>query len=182
MGEISCKGIITLEGDRATITFRRRLSHPIDVVWAALTEPVQRAQWFGPTTLEPREGGKIEMTAEGPPAPPQHRHMHGRILVWEPPRVLEHEWQQSIVGQGTVRYELEADGDETILTFIHRGLSPVDAHGFTPGTHAFLDRLEAHLEGAELPNWLQRYDEVQPSYAQGCAFAASQGESRDVPA
>jgi Activator of Hsp90 ATPase homolog 1-like protein len=68
--------------------------------------------------------------------------MTGRILVWDPPHVLEHEWRQGIVEDGVVRYELAEDGDATVLTFTHRGLGINNARGFIPGTHAFLDRLE----------------------------------------
>jgi Activator of Hsp90 ATPase homolog 1-like protein len=107
-----------------------------------------------------REGGSIEMVPTGPPLPPDRKRMTGRILVWNPPHVLEHEWKQSIVEDGVVRYELHADGDATLLRFSHRGLSVRTATGFISGTHAFLDRLEAHLGGAPIPNWVQRYDEV----------------------
>ena len=63
-----------------------------------------------------------------------------------------------------VRYELESDGDATLLTFTHTGLSERNALGFVPGTHAFLDRLQAHLDGEEPPNWSERYAEVAPAY------------------
>lgn len=56
--------------------------------------------------------------------------MTGRILVWEPPRVLEHEYRQAISGESVVRYELAADGDATVLTFTHCGLRAGDAGGF----------------------------------------------------
>ena len=84
----------------------------------------------------------------------------GRILVWDPPHVLEHEWKQPIVEDGVVRYELTADGDGTLLRFTHRGLGVRNASGFLGGTHAFLDRLEAYLTGDELPNWAARRLEV----------------------
>ncbi|GAB2866098.1 hypothetical protein GCM10027200_78360 [Lentzea nigeriaca] len=63
-----------------------------------------------------------------------------------------------------VRYELRADGDETVLTFTHRGLSERNALGFVPGTHAFLDRMRARLDGVEPPKWSERYAEVAPHY------------------
>jgi hypothetical protein len=44
--------------------------------------------------------------------------MTGRILVWDPPHVLEHEWKQPIVEDGVVRYELTTDGDGTLLRFL----------------------------------------------------------------
>jgi uncharacterized protein YndB with AHSA1/START domain len=153
-------GRLTVEGDRAVLTFERRLPYPIDEVWAAITDPAQRRKWLGETTIDGREGGSIEMVPTGPPLPPDRKRMTGRILVWNPPHVLEHEWKQSIVEDGVVRYELHADGDATLLRFSHRGLSVRTATGFISGTHAFLDRLEAHLGGAPIPNWVQRYDEV----------------------
>lgn len=157
-------GTLTVDGEQATLTFRRRLAHPIEAVWAALTDPAQRAAWFGATELDGRVGGTIEMDPDDPPVPPQVKHLSGRILVWDPPRVLEHEWRQAIVEPGVVRYELTADGEATILTFTHRGLSPRNARGFIPGTHAYLDRLTAHLAGAPIPPWSARYAELNPAY------------------
>ncbi len=158
-------GTLTVEGGTATLTFRRRLPHPIEAVWAAIADPAERAAWFGTTTIEPRVGGLIEMDPEDPPAPRDLKYMSGRILAWEPPRLLEHEWRQTIVGQGVVRYELAPDGaDATILTFTHRGLSVPNARGFIPGTHAYLDRLAAHLAGDPLPRWQERYDALAPLY------------------
>ncbi len=165
MTRASRAGAVTIDGDHATISFERRLRHPITAVWAAITDPRHRAAWFGPTTLDPREGGMLEMVAEGPPAPAEMRRMSGRILVWDPPHVFEHEWRQKIVGDTVVRYELVADGDTTILRFSHSRLRTRDARGYIPGEHAFLDRLEAHLDGEELPSWTARYGEVQGAYA-----------------
>lgn len=157
-------GDLTVEGDRVTMTFRRHLPHPIDVVWAALTDPLERKAWFGETVIDGRAGGSIEMVPDEPPAAPDAKRLTGRILEWDPPYVLEHEWRQRIVEDSVVRYELSPDGDGTLLTFTHSGLSVTNARGFIPGTHAFLDRLDAHLAGADLPVWSDRYAEVAPSY------------------
>ena len=158
------KGTITVEGHYAMLTFRRRLKHPIETVWAAITDPEQRADWFGVTTIDARVDGTIETVAEGPPLPREQRTGRGRILVWNPPRVFEHEWNQSLIGETVIRYELIPEGDTTILTFTHRGLSLSNAKGYAPGTHAYLDRLDAHLSGTDLPDWKQRYGEVQQAY------------------
>ncbi len=101
------------------------------------------------------------MDPDDPPMPAGAKHMTGRILVWDPPRVLAHEWRPSIVEPGVVRYEPAPDGDGTILTFTHRGLGVRNAHGFVPGTHACLDKPAAHLDGEPLPAWEARYAEVQ---------------------
>jgi uncharacterized protein YndB with AHSA1/START domain len=163
----SANGTVAIEGNQASLYFKRRLAHPVELVWAALTEPAQRDAWFGATTLEPRAGGSIDMDPDDPPVAAQLKHMRGRILVWDPPRVLEHTWQQTVVGEGVVRYELASDDSGTILTFSHRGLSVPNAQGFVPGTHAYLDRLEAFLAGAPVPNWQARYDELAPQYGVG---------------
>jgi uncharacterized protein YndB with AHSA1/START domain len=156
-------GRLTIDGDRAVLNFERRLPFPIDVVWSAIADPDEREQWFGETTIDAREDGTIEMVATGPPLPPERKRMTGRILVWDPPNVLEHEWKQPIVEDGVVRYELTADGDGTLLRFTHRGLGVRNARGFFGGTHAYLDRLEAYLSGNELPDWTNRRLEVNQS-------------------
>lgn len=153
-------GRLTLDGDHAVLTFVRHLPHPVEAVWAALTDPAQRAAWFGATTLDPRTGGLIETVPAGPPTPVPDKRITGRIRVWDPPYVLEHEWHQAIVEDSVVRYELSRDGEGTLLRFTHRGLGVRNARGFTPGTHAFLDRLQSHLAGAPLPHWGRRYAEL----------------------
>ncbi|GAB3758837.1 SRPBCC family protein [Microlunatus parietis] len=157
-------GSLDHDHDGPVINFVRRLPYPIERVWAALTDPEQRRHWFGPTMIDGRVGGRIDLVPTGPAAPVPDKRMTGRILVWDPPRVLEHEWRQAPIEDGIVRYELEADGDETVLRFTHRGLTEVNARGFLPGTHAYFDRLAAHLSGAAMPNWIRRYDELAPRY------------------
>lgn len=158
-------GIISVSDKEATITFERHLSHPIEKVWAALTEPEKRAVWFGPTTIEPEKGGTLITTAEGPPAPEEVRKTMATILTWEPPNVFEYKEEASNVGSTIVRFELKAKDDMTILLMTNSRLKPEDAHGYAPGWHAFLDRFEASLNKEELPEWGKRYGEVQAEYA-----------------
>ncbi|AMO62039.1 Activator of Hsp90 ATPase homolog 1-like protein [Mycolicibacterium phlei] len=158
-------GTLTVHGDRAVLTFERRLPYPVEAVWSAITDPDERREWFGATVIEPRTGGRIEMDPIFPDIPADAKRMTGRITVWDPPHVLEHEWHQSVVEPSVVRYELHPENGGTRLTFTHRGLGVDNANGFRPGTHAYLDRLEAHLAGAPLPDWDTRYREVAESLA-----------------
>ncbi|WP_394825253.1 SRPBCC family protein [Pendulispora albinea] len=158
-------GEVIIDGERATLAFERRIAHPIQDVWTAITDPAERAAWFGPSRIDPKVGGAVEMTADGPPAPPEIRAGTGTVTVWEPPRVFEFTWFQKIIGETVMRYELTADGDATILRYLHRGLRVRDAQGYIPGSHAYLDRLEAQLDHAALPEWNARYAEVAPAYA-----------------
>lgn len=156
-------GELIINGDRATLRFERWLPHPPAKVWAAITESAQRAKWMGPTVIEPRVGGLIDTMPTDPPAPPEAKRMTGRITVWDPPRVFEHVWHQHIVEPGHVRYELHPDNNGTRLVLTHSGLGVRNAGGFRPGTHAFLDRLAALLDGSAMPVWSQRYRQLAQS-------------------
>src|SRR5262249_25251450 len=133
-------------------------------VWRALTDPEERARWFGRTTLEARQGGAISMIADGPPMPPEGRTMSGEVLVWDPPHGFEHAWRQKPIGDTVVRYELRRDGHVTVLRLVHRGSRPRDASGYVPGEHAYLDRLEAAIAREAVPDWQKRFGEVAALY------------------
>ncbi|ATL70813.1 SRPBCC family protein [Nocardia terpenica] len=144
---MSNAGSIEREGDRLTLTFRRRLDHPIEAVWSALTEPEQIGQWFSAAKVDGRVDGRVWF------AGPRDRTVTGRILAWDPPYVFSHEWHNPPLLDSVVRYELETDGHATILTVRHSRFDPNHARGYLPGLHAYLDRLAAHLDGSEVPDW-----------------------------
>ena len=157
-------GTLVVSGEVAVIAFERRLGHPVEAVWAALTDPEGLAVWLGPGTLEPREGGQVSIRTGPADRPERQGVMSGRVLTWDPPRVLEHEWVQPGLEISVVRYELEADGDGTILKLTHRrSVAPV-ATGGRAGWHAYLDRLAAHLDGRPVPGWAERRAAVQDAY------------------
>jgi uncharacterized protein YndB with AHSA1/START domain len=155
--------IVTADGI-AVIAFERRLAHPADVVWAALTEPEQLAAWLGPGSLEPHAGGTVSIRTGPENRPELQRPMSGRILTWEPPRVLEYEWVQPGLDLSVVRYELEAEAGGTVLRLTHRRSVTPGGLGGRAGWHAFLDRLAAHLAGQPVPAWSVRRAEVQAAY------------------
>ena len=107
---------------------------------------------------------------------PAGYHSTGKILVWDPPRVLEYEWNVAPVpemprGEHAIfRYELTPDGDSTQLLVTYRRITKQTARGFLPGLHAFLDRLEAQLDGRPLPDWTQRFGELRADTPNGAAM------------
>jgi uncharacterized protein YndB with AHSA1/START domain len=159
-------GTLVVTGDVAVIAFERRLGHPVEVVWAALADPKQRAAWLGPGTLEPREGGQVAIRTGPLDRPDRQRVMAGRVLAWDPPRVLEHEWVQPGMDVSVVRYELAEDGGETILRLTHRRSVTPGATGGRAGWHAYLDRLAAYLDGKAVPAWAERRAAVQDAYGE----------------
>jgi len=159
-------GTVTFEGEYATITFERSIRHPIHVVWEALTESEHLARWYMTRAhLDPREGGSIDYRSG-----PAQYHVTGKILVWQPPTVFEHEWnveprKELPKGEKSiVRWELTPEGEGTLLRLTHKRLTRQTAIGFSSGIHAFLDRLENELDGAPLVDWRTRVDEVRSNY------------------
>jgi uncharacterized protein YndB with AHSA1/START domain len=157
---------VVVTGELAVIAFERRLGHPVEAVWAALTEPEEFAAWLGPGTLEAQEGGEVSIRMGPSNRPERQISMSGRVLACDPPRVLEHEWTQPGLAVSVVRYELEADGGGTLLRFTHRRSVASGAIGGAAGWHAYLDRLAAYLDGAPVPDWSQRRAEVQGAYGE----------------
>ena len=162
-------GTLTFDGESATITFERSLRHPVRIVWAALTESEHLARWYMTRArLDARAGGSIEYWSG-----PAQYHVTGKILVWEPPKVFEHEWnvearKELPKGERTiVRWELTPEDDGTLLRLTHKRLTRPTGIGFVSGIHAFLDRLEDELDGAVLTDWASRVKEVRPNYLQG---------------
>lgn len=164
------RGEVIIEGDRATIIFTRTLRHSIERVWEAITNPEDLSAWLVQSArVDARVGGSIEYVSTPTPFV-----WTGQILVWDPPHVFEHELnvdpQPAVAphlpsGERTIaRWELTAQGASTVLRLTYRGFTKPTATGFAPGTHAFLDRLDAHLLGAPLPDWTQRFEELRPLY------------------
>jgi len=161
-------GTLTFDGDYAIITFERSIRHPIPVVWEALTESEHLARWYMTRArLDAREGGSIDYSSG-----PAQYHVTGKILVWQPPRVFEHEWnveprkELPKAEKSIVRWELTPDGEGTLLRLTHKRLTRPTAIGFVSGIHAFLDRLEDELDGAPLTDWPTRVNEVRANYPQ----------------
>jgi uncharacterized protein YndB with AHSA1/START domain len=164
----SQKGEVIIEGDYATLKYERRLAHPREVVWNAITNPKELAEWmYTKAVIDGRNGGTTDFVTR-----PGGFHTTGRILVWDPPRVFEHEWHTAPHPQlpdgepdAVIRWELVRDGDfSTILTLTFSRVTKPTALSFAPGMHAFLDRLAAQLDHRALPDWVKTRDAVKGFY------------------
>lgn len=55
---------LELDG-RPAVRFRRTYPHPVERVWAAVTEPAELEAWFpSAVSMDPREGGTIEFSGD----------------------------------------------------------------------------------------------------------------------
>jgi len=173
------RGVLRDDGAHATLTFERVYRHPPQHVWDAIATPEGLRGWLLCTdsTIEGRVGGRFDLVS----GPPGYRST-GSILAWEPPRLLEYEWNVAPVpemprGERAIfRFALTPDGDSTRLLVTYRRITRQTATGFLPGLHAFLDRLEAQLDGQPLPDWRQRFAALQTEYPEWTGHAPHPGQ------
>ncbi len=142
-------GEILRDGDRYGLRYERRLRHPPEKVWRALTESESLRHWMPADILGERRIGAVltfpfwPAHAERYGIPAEQAVLSGRMLAWEPPRLLEYSWDADVL-----RFELSPDGDGTRLVFT-TWLGEVDqypADGTAAGYHACLDQLAELLD------------------------------------
>ena len=76
MNAKSQSGEVIIEGEYATLKYERRLAHPREVVWKAITDPSELAMWFNnKAAINGRDGGTIDFVTG-----PAGFHTTGRIL------------------------------------------------------------------------------------------------------
>ncbi len=167
-------GQLSPAGDRWQLRFSRRLAHPPAKVWRAITEAEHLRSWF-PSTIDGDRRTGSALTFEFPEAagtPP----IHGEMLAFEPPKLLEFRW-----GDDILRFELEPDGDGTSLvlvdTFMEQGKAARDAAGW----HECLDLLADELTDRATTRTLgSRWPELNARYAAEFGEAAATiGPPRD---
>ena len=164
---MSGKGRLIVDGDTATLIFTRVLHHTPEHVWDAIATSEGLADWLmgSDVRIDGRPGGTVEMVSGA-----GRYHSKGTILNWDPPHLFEYEWNVAPVpemplGEHAIfRYELSPQEGSTLLTVTYRRITKPTASGFLPGLHAFLDRLEAQLDGRPLPDWQNRFNELLAAY------------------
>jgi uncharacterized protein YndB with AHSA1/START domain len=92
-----------LEHDgRPAVRFERTFPHPVERVWAAITEPGELAGWFpSAVEMEPRRGGTVRFSGD-----PYTEGSTGVVLAWDPPHHLAFSW-----GPDELHFSLEDAGD-----------------------------------------------------------------------
>jgi uncharacterized protein YndB with AHSA1/START domain len=160
-------GTLSVRDDgKYVLRFERRLDHPPEKVWRALTEPDRLREWF-PTDIEGERklGARIRFVfradaprAEDMPELLEHdpKDLDGEFTEFDPPRLLAYTW-----GDEDLRWELEPAAEGCRLIFTHtfdeRSGIPHPAGPLkraardASGWEVCLASLEALLDGAEPP-------------------------------
>jgi uncharacterized protein YndB with AHSA1/START domain len=143
-------GTIETQPDgRYVLRYERRLRHPIDKVWAALTDPEQIEEWWARAEVELTQNGRARLEWLNGDAVAE-----GRISRLEPPRTIEFDTDL----HGRLLWELQPDDDGTRLTLTVTAAIPDDhLASVRAGWHVHIDFLEDALDGrpVDWPNWPQ---------------------------
>jgi uncharacterized protein YndB with AHSA1/START domain len=126
--------LITVDG-RPALRFERRLPHPVERVWRAVSEPAELSRWFVATVeWGPEEGETFEAYGQA-----------GEVTDLNPPRRLAWTW-----GGEKFSFDLEPDGDGCRLVFVHVIANRAEGAQHASGWETYLLRLDAHLAGDHL--------------------------------
>jgi uncharacterized protein YndB with AHSA1/START domain len=157
--------LIEAEDGRVGVRFERRLAHPPERVWRAVTAADELAKWFPARpeiSGERRVGAQLTIVYPDNVEPPDS----GEIVELEEPRLFAFTWRSAEQEPQLLRFELEPDGDGTRLVFTHELPRP-DSAKVAAGWQLCLDDLEAALDGeprAEFPE--DRWVELHEAYAE----------------
>ncbi len=124
---------------RPAVRFERTYAHPIERVWAAVSDPAEMAHWFPfSVTIEARTGGAITFSGN-----PQAEEFAGVILAYEPPQRLAFTW-----GQDALYFDLEPlDDGHCRLTLINLLEDRTTAARTAAGWSGCLGELDKQIEG-----------------------------------
>jgi len=136
--------------DDLFVTREVKIAAPPGVVFDYLTEPAKLMQWNTTAAeFDARVGGAYRFTVAG-------SHVaSGEVLELDPPRRLAYTWgweDNDITppGSSTVVFELEQDGDYTIVRLTHRDLPSKDAcDAHAEGWEHYLPRLSLAAAGGD---------------------------------
>jgi uncharacterized protein YndB with AHSA1/START domain len=169
-------GTVLNDEGRWGVRYERRLRHPPEKVWRALTESEHLAHWMPCDLVGERRAGATLVVPFWPAAVERYEIaepvLHGEIRVWEPPRVFEWTWDVDVL-----RWELEPIDDGTLLTFttwLGDG-KPDTAWGAAAGYHVCLDQLidllddgaVGQLGDRDMGEWEERYRDAISAVADG---------------
>jgi len=130
------------------LRFERRMDHPVEKVWRALTTTERIADWLMANDFAPQIGHRFRLTGEAMPG--WRGWANCEVLEMEPPsRMVWAWWAEDEDRETRVTFELTPDGNGTRLILTHRGeetpiLVELLAGGWPgklPALAAMLDRM-----------------------------------------
>lgn len=131
--------LTTAADGRTALRMERRLPHPPEKVWAAITEPASLGQWFpSEVTVELNPGGAMGFHFPGVSGPG----MAGTVTDVDEPRLFAFTW-----GADHLSWSIAPDGEGSLLTLVHTFGDLPGAASFASGWHLCVTALAQLLAG-----------------------------------
>ncbi|MFC7343721.1 SRPBCC domain-containing protein [Saccharopolyspora griseoalba] len=129
-------------GDRWQLRFERRLAHPPEKVWRAITEAQHLNRWypFTAAAIDLRVGGRILFRDE------EGTELHAEITELVPPKAFAFTEHDEETGVHELRLELEPDAEGCRLIFTHTFADDTWAAQTETGWQHCLDALTRAVE------------------------------------
>lgn len=162
-------------GGRPVLRFERRLAHPPDKVWKAITDPAEMAHWFpAKVETELKVGATVRFHMD------EIDDTTGEIVELDPPKLFVFRWDGDLL-----RFELIPDGSGCRMVFSHT-LSGSATWGdarfsaqHAAGWDGCLDLLAGRLDGVEVDSSMDDWFGRNERYVED--FGLAEGEVRDHP-
>ncbi|XVQ86010.1 SRPBCC family protein [Microbispora siamensis] len=162
---------------RPSLRMERRLAHPPEKVWRAVTEPDRLGRWFPFTVVEMdlRVGGKITFDGGGVT-------MDAEITELDPPRLfafLQHSPREMPrEGDNLLRFELLPEEGGCLLVFTQVFHDRPAAASYASGWQVCLDAMEA-VAGGRPAEWPEgNFAHLHEAYAE--AFGLAEGVAEQL--
>ena len=151
-------GTLTHEGSDSVITFTRTYRVSAERLWNAIATAEGLAGWLATGMFESGPGGRLLLEFG------DDQTVSGVVTAWNPYEELAHTWVINDEVPSELTYRLSEENGSTTLTLVHRKLPDEMAGGYTPGWHAFLDRLDQMLAGNHPDAWDDLFARLLPKY------------------
>jgi uncharacterized protein YndB with AHSA1/START domain len=133
------KGVVTREAEGFKVVFERTLSHDIQTVWDAITNPEKLKIWFTDFEMDFKEGGDMKIKFRDA----DKTVTSGKIISIDPPNKFVWMWETELAV-----WELTSEGKgKCKLVLTYSKMDDKYAVGASGGFHTILDRLELALNG-----------------------------------
>ncbi|MFE3830292.1 SRPBCC family protein [Streptomyces sp. NPDC059092] len=133
---------LTTADGRSALRMERRLPHPPEKVWAALTDPAALRGWFpAEVTVDLTRGGPMSFRFPGAEAGDPGT--TGTVTDVEEPRLFAFTW-----GTDHLSWTVTPDGEGSLLTLVHTFGDRPGAASFASGWQLCVGALARLLDGA----------------------------------
>jgi uncharacterized protein YndB with AHSA1/START domain len=157
-----------------TVQFQRLLPGSIERAWQHITGPKEIAGWlFADSSFDLYKGGRVELKFATPD--PANNHLYcvrGTISEFDHQKAIAYSWIETSTDlTSSVRFTLEPQGQNVLLTITHSYVSPEFMPKVGAGWHAHLDTLIALLKGEQPTEFLPSYNSLLLKYSAAVAAA-----------